>query len=70
LPRRRSSVGSGEEGSDQEGGGEGSDDGKGKLGKDEMKLVDVSTYEDKDGDWMLVGDVLWSAGAGVRRRGR
>lgn len=32
----------------------------------EGKLVDlitgsefVSTYEDKDGDWMLVGDVPW-----------
>ncbi|VAH15142.1 unnamed protein product [Triticum turgidum subsp. durum] len=35
-----------------------------KLGNEEMKLVDavsgteyVPTYEDKDGDWMLVGDV-------------
>ena len=32
----------------------------------ERKLIDVSngsdyvpTYEDKDGDWMLVGDVPW-----------
>ena len=32
----------------------------------ESKLMDilsgfdyVSTYEDKDGDWMLVGDVPW-----------
>lgn len=32
----------------------------------EMKLMDpdngieyVPTYEDKDGDWMLVGDVPW-----------
>ena len=38
----------------------------GKLGNEEMKLVDavsgteyVPTYEDKDGDWMLVGDVPW-----------
>ncbi|VAH15141.1 unnamed protein product [Triticum turgidum subsp. durum] len=38
-----------------------------KLGNEEMKLVDavsgteyVPTYEDKDGDWMLVGDVPWS----------
>ncbi|KAL6848075.1 hypothetical protein ACP4OV_022203 [Aristida adscensionis] len=37
-----------------------------KFGDDEMKLVDavngtdyVPTYEDKDGDWMLVGDVPW-----------
>uniref|UniRef100_A0A452Y4W3 Auxin-responsive protein n=1 Tax=Aegilops tauschii subsp. strangulata TaxID=200361 RepID=A0A452Y4W3_AEGTS len=37
-----------------------------KLGNEEMKLVDavsgteyVPTYEDKDGDWMLVGDVPW-----------
>ncbi|KQK07228.1 hypothetical protein BRADI_2g34030v3 [Brachypodium distachyon] len=37
-----------------------------KLGNQEMKLVDtvsgteyVPTYEDKDGDWMLVGDVPW-----------
>uniref|UniRef100_A0A0D9UXH6 Auxin-responsive protein n=1 Tax=Leersia perrieri TaxID=77586 RepID=A0A0D9UXH6_9ORYZ len=34
---------------------------------DERKLVDavngteyVPTYEDKDGDWMLVGDVPWN----------
>ena len=38
----------------------------GKLGNAEKKLVDaasgteyVPTYEDKDGDWMLVGDVPW-----------
>ena len=38
----------------------------GKFANDEMKLVDavngteyVPTYEDKDGDWMLVGDVPW-----------
>jgi hypothetical protein len=38
----------------------------GKFGDDERKLVDavngteyVPTYEDKDGDWMLVGDVPW-----------
>ncbi|KAM0846475.1 hypothetical protein ACQ4PT_055645 [Festuca glaucescens] len=37
-----------------------------KLGNEEMQLVDevsgtkyVPTYEDKDGDWMLVGDVPW-----------
>ncbi|KAK3137362.1 hypothetical protein QOZ80_5BG0451310 [Eleusine coracana subsp. coracana] len=37
-----------------------------KAGNEEMKLVDgasgteyVPTYEDKDGDWMLVGDVPW-----------
>uniref|UniRef100_A0A453E9K7 Auxin-responsive protein n=1 Tax=Aegilops tauschii subsp. strangulata TaxID=200361 RepID=A0A453E9K7_AEGTS len=37
-----------------------------KFANDEMKLVDavngteyVPTYEDKDGDWMLVGDVPW-----------
>ncbi|KAK3164052.1 hypothetical protein QOZ80_1AG0011990 [Eleusine coracana subsp. coracana] len=37
-----------------------------KFGDDERKLVDavngteyVPTYEDKDGDWMLVGDVPW-----------
>ncbi|KAG8084948.1 hypothetical protein GUJ93_ZPchr0010g7864 [Zizania palustris] len=37
-----------------------------KLRNEEMKLVDavsgteyVPTYEDKDGDWMLVGDVPW-----------
>ncbi|TVU17223.1 hypothetical protein EJB05_33242 [Eragrostis curvula] len=37
-----------------------------KVGNEEMKLVDVAsgteyvpTYEDKDGDWMLVGDVPW-----------
>ncbi|KAL6897877.1 hypothetical protein ACP4OV_006836 [Aristida adscensionis] len=36
------------------------------VGNEEMKLVDVvsgteyvPTYEDKDGDWMLVGDVPW-----------
>uniref|UniRef100_A0A0E0L104 Auxin-responsive protein n=1 Tax=Oryza punctata TaxID=4537 RepID=A0A0E0L104_ORYPU len=35
-----------------------------KLGSEEMKLVDavsgtqyVPMYEDKDGDWMLIGDV-------------
>ena len=35
-------------------------------GMNESKLVDllngseyVPTYEDKDGDWMLVGDVPW-----------
>ncbi|KAF7028409.1 hypothetical protein CFC21_040340 [Triticum aestivum] len=39
---------------------------QGKFANDEMKLVDavngteyVPTYEDKDGDWMLVGDVPW-----------
>ncbi|GJN35881.1 hypothetical protein PR202_gb24694 [Eleusine coracana subsp. coracana] len=40
---------------------------RGKAGKkEEMKLVDVvsgaeyvPTYEDKDGDWMLVGDLPW-----------
>ncbi|KAG8067340.1 hypothetical protein GUJ93_ZPchr0005g15326 [Zizania palustris] len=39
-----------------------------KLGNEEMKLVDavtgteyVPTYEDKDGDWMLVGDVPWNS---------
>jgi len=38
----------------------------GKFADDERKLVDavngteyVPTYEDKDGDWMLVGDVPW-----------
>jgi hypothetical protein len=38
----------------------------GRVGNDEMALVDVvsgaeyvPTYEDKDGDWMLVGDVPW-----------
>ncbi|KAF0916119.1 hypothetical protein E2562_000725 [Oryza meyeriana var. granulata] len=37
-----------------------------KFADDERKLVDavngteyVPTYEDKDGDWMLVGDVPW-----------
>ncbi|CAM0879957.1 unnamed protein product [Alopecurus aequalis] len=37
-----------------------------RFGNDETKLVDavngteyVPTYEDKDGDWMLVGDVPW-----------
>ncbi|EES19135.1 hypothetical protein BDA96_09G068400 [Sorghum bicolor] len=37
-----------------------------RVGNDEMALVDVvsgaeyvPTYEDKDGDWMLVGDVPW-----------
>ncbi|GJM94776.1 hypothetical protein PR202_ga11453 [Eleusine coracana subsp. coracana] len=37
-----------------------------KAGNEEMKLVDVvsgteyvPTYEDKDADWMLVGDVPW-----------
>ncbi|XP_044975137.1 auxin-responsive protein IAA1-like isoform X2 [Hordeum vulgare subsp. vulgare] len=37
-----------------------------KFANDEKKLVDavngteyVPTYEDKDGDWMLVGDVPW-----------
>uniref|UniRef100_A0A0A9CRL2 Auxin-responsive protein n=1 Tax=Arundo donax TaxID=35708 RepID=A0A0A9CRL2_ARUDO len=37
-----------------------------KFGDDERKLVNavngteyVPTYEDKDGDWMLVGDVPW-----------
>uniref|UniRef100_A0A0A9FEU1 Auxin-responsive protein n=1 Tax=Arundo donax TaxID=35708 RepID=A0A0A9FEU1_ARUDO len=37
-----------------------------RVGNEEMKLVDVvsgteyvPTYEDKDGDWMLVGDVPW-----------
>ncbi|XP_062230920.1 auxin-responsive protein IAA1-like [Phragmites australis] len=37
-----------------------------RVGNEEMKLVDVVsgteyvlTYEDKDGDWMLVGDVPW-----------
>ncbi|KAK1693329.1 hypothetical protein QYE76_010026 [Lolium multiflorum] len=37
-----------------------------RLGNEEMKLVDavsgteyVPTYEDKDGDWMLLGDVPW-----------
>jgi hypothetical protein len=36
------------------------------VGNEEMALVDVvsgaeyvPTYEDKDGDWMLVGDVPW-----------
>ncbi|KAG8068868.1 hypothetical protein GUJ93_ZPchr0005g15027 [Zizania palustris] len=40
--------------------------GAGKFAYDERKLVDVVngteyvlTYEDKDGDWMLVGDVPW-----------
>ncbi|TVU21530.1 hypothetical protein EJB05_31171 [Eragrostis curvula] len=39
-----------------------------KFGDDERKLVDavngteyVPTYEDKDGDWMLVGDVPWKS---------
>jgi auxin-responsive protein IAA len=38
----------------------------GRVGNEEMALVDVvsgaeyvPTYEDKDGDWMLVGDVPW-----------
>jgi auxin-responsive protein IAA len=38
----------------------------GRAGNEEMKLLDgasgteyVPTYEDKDGDWMLVGDVPW-----------
>jgi hypothetical protein len=39
----------------------------GSHGMNESKLVDqllngseyVPTYEDKDGDWMLVGDVPW-----------
>jgi hypothetical protein len=38
----------------------------GRFGNDETKLVDavnrmeyVPTYEDKDGDWMLGGDVPW-----------
>jgi hypothetical protein len=38
----------------------------GRVRNEEMKLVDVAsgteyvpTYEDKDGDWMLVGDVPW-----------
>ena len=37
-----------------------------RSGMNESKLVDllsgsdyVPTYEDKDGDWMLVGDVPW-----------
>ncbi|WVZ96764.1 hypothetical protein U9M48_042363 [Paspalum notatum var. saurae] len=37
-----------------------------RVGDEEMELVDVvsgveyvPTYEDKDGDWMLVGDVPW-----------
>ncbi|XP_062181270.1 auxin-responsive protein IAA1-like [Phragmites australis] len=37
-----------------------------RVGNEEMELVDVvsgaeyvPTYEDKDGDWMLVGDVPW-----------
>jgi auxin-responsive protein IAA len=40
--------------------------GAGRVRNEEMKLVDVvsgteyvPTYEDKDGDWMLVGDVPW-----------
>lgn len=40
--------------------------GAGKAGNEEMKLVDVfsgteyvPTYEDKEGDLMLVGDVPW-----------
>jgi hypothetical protein len=39
---------------------------QGMNGMNESKLVDllngseyVPTYEDKDGDWMLVGDVPW-----------
>ena len=39
---------------------------QGMTGMNESKLVDllsgsdyVPTYEDKDGDWMLVGDVPW-----------
>jgi len=38
----------------------------GRGANEEMELVDVvsgveyvPTYEDKDGDWMLVGDVPW-----------
>ncbi|CAD6272672.1 unnamed protein product [Miscanthus lutarioriparius] len=41
-----------------------------RVGNEEMALVDVvsgaeyvPTYEDKDGDWMLVGDVPWSVGS-------
>eukprot|EP00252_Welwitschia_mirabilis_P014247 TRINITY_DN31346_c0_g1_i1.p1 TRINITY_DN31346_c0_g1~~TRINITY_DN31346_c0_g1_i1.p1 ORF type:complete len:351 (-),score=48.60 TRINITY_DN31346_c0_g1_i1:661-1713(-) len=44
----------------------GSQGGQGKDGLSESKLIDllngseyVLTYEDKDGDWMLVGDVPW-----------
>jgi auxin-responsive protein IAA len=40
--------------------------GAGRVRNEEMELVDVvsgteyvPTYEDKDGDWMLVGDVPW-----------
>jgi auxin-responsive protein IAA len=39
---------------------------QGMNGMNESKLMDllngseyVPTYEDKDGDWMLVGDVPW-----------
>lgn len=31
----------------------------GKVAELERKGEFVATYEDKDGDWMLVGDVPW-----------
>lgn len=44
----------------------GANGGPGRDGLSESRLMDlvhgseyVLTYEDKDGDWMLVGDVPW-----------